>query len=1067
MSVTSEPVTSEPGTDVTQTMLEDRVRRWRREAARAAALDGLLRLSGSAAALLTVALWVDQSWSLSQGARWLSWLLGVVALPAAARAWVLRPARGVAWGAVLDAAAVRYPCAADYLKSAWELRCGAPPGTSEVLRRAHLARAEEEAARIPSEPLFRLSFSRSSRWAGAAGAAALLSWPGLAASPAWERTLAPWRDVPLERFVAIAPGDAAVPWGEDARVEASWSAGTQVGRAAGELTLWVRETGGWRAARWDAVTKSRASFIAEGIAAPLSYRLSWRGLRSRVYRLVPAAAARWDSLRARAGGGQEQAWSAVEPLAALRGTWVAISGRPNQALKSATLSLSDRPAPVALRPGRDGSWEGSFQVFEDAEARFELEPAEAGTAARALSYAVRALKDEPPSVELLSPLMPVQAGRGDVLPVAYSAKDDGGLSRLALLVKVAGAPPREIELERPAGAKERLGDYAWDLSALPLGPIEFRVKAVDGATPPQESLSAPGTVEIADFESAHAKAVELGRRAQERLRALAEREARLAELALKASSQYEGQARATAAEWSAAAAAAEELAEAMVQDAYANPGAAQQARTVAESARRAARQEMPAALADAQAGRWAQAARRHERLAAQLSQAARALAEGRRLQSLQDLFGGAGRLKQSGESLEAAVEALLGRERPPSTEESRRLAQELGKLQERLRELQKTLEGLPRADPQALEEAQARAVELPLESARRSAEELADALSRGDYAKAAELARQLSEDLSRLQQGLASAATMAASQTLAGEAAKKLEQLKERWATAVEEQQKALEKARALEDRRLESQVEAQKALLGELAVEQAVLVSSAQAQGTAFPAPPLGFMKGALAEFEARKVKEAPALLQAAVGALAASHPYFSRAERQILNKLETGASGSKPAPDAQSAAAAEAQGRARGVTAALQEEVEGLAAELGASPGQAGEALSAALGEQAAAEGALARGDSQEGARRSERALEHLLDGSRAMSQAAAARHSVAAGLTGPFSRQGAVVRVLRVSGGAGAGAQLGFVALPSAKDYLPPQEIRRELEKSLRERRPASYDKTVKEYFRRISQ
>ena len=42
-----------------------------------------------------------------------------------------------------------------------------------------------------------------------------------------------------------------------------------------------------------------------------------------------------------------------------------------------------------------------------------------------------------------------------------------------------------------------------------------------------------------------------------------------------------------------------------------------------------------------------------------------------------------------------------------------------------------------------------------------------------------------------------------------------------------------------------------------------------------------------------------------------------------------------------------------------------------------------------------------------------------------------------------------------------------MPAAKDYQPPREIREELERSLREKRPEAYDALIKEYFKRLAQ
>ena len=66
-------------------------------------------------------------------------------------------------------------------------------------------------------------------------------------------------------------------------------------------------------------------------------------------------------------------------------------------------------------------------------------------------------------------------------------------------------------------------------------------------------------------------------------------------------------------------------------------------------------------------------------------------------------------------------------------------------------------------------------------------------------------------------------------------------------------------------------------------------------------------------------------------------------------------------------------------------------------------------------------------------------------------------------PFEMPGSVVR--GAPRGARGGAT-GRVRLPSADEYRPPRELREELERSLREPRPAAQDSAIKEYFRRLT-
>jgi len=219
------------------------------------------------------------------------------------------------------------------------------------------------------------------------------------------------------------------------------------------------------------------------LAEPLDYRISWRGLQSRVYRLVPRTVPGLESLRARISGqAAEIALSAAEPLSARRGAWVALKGRPNQPLASVHLRASFLPAPLALRCVKDGECETGFFSSQDGNFQFDVEAVDGRRDPAPVAYALKAVPDEPPKVELLSPLRPVQASPASVLPVAYAARDDAGLSRVTLIVRVPGAGEREIALQSlgPKAPKDFIGDFPWELAGLPVGAkVEFRVKAVD------------------------------------------------------------------------------------------------------------------------------------------------------------------------------------------------------------------------------------------------------------------------------------------------------------------------------------------------------------------------------------------------------------------------------------------------------------------------------------------------------------------------------------------------------------------------------------------------------------
>lgn len=1051
--------------------LERRVRIWRGEYLRRAFCDGAVRIFGGALAAAAGLAWADRAFALPQGLRWAALAAGALAFIWGIYRFWAAPAIDFRWEAVFSAAVRRHPSLGDYLRSAWELRqAQAASHTSDELRRAHLERTETLLRDVPEAPLFSLRLTRGALSCAAAAALAGASLPRLSGSPSWERVLAPWRDVPLERYLDIEPGDAQTAWGEDVALNVRWRAAAPPGRDRLQLSLRLEGPDGWRPARWDRVNETEASFTAEGLSAPLRYRLVWRDLQSRVYRLSPVSLPELESLRARVHGPDPSvaALTAAEPLSVLRGTMVTLSGKPNQVLAGAWMRLSTLPSPVAMKASPSGEFEASLVVSEDAILRFELETPDGRRAVSSAAYALKAVPDQPPKIELLSPVEPLAASPQDSIPVAYQASDDGGLARISLLVRARGLPQREIALERPGAKREVGGEYSWDLSGLPFGKLEFQLKAVDNGSPPQAGLSAVGVIELADFAAGHAETQAQWAKAEQSLKSLAEREdAARQKLAQGALAERELAELPKA--WNDAAADFSAWRKAMDADPYANPGLSQAARTQAEGLEQAAKRDLPEALRAGKAGDAALAQKKHAQLAARARQALQLLSEGRKLQGLQDFYAEAGRMSQAGSDLESQLDALSRRGASGADKEAlEKLKTGLDKLQRQMDALQKTLASLPTVDPKSAESQSRKTYELPLQAAREQADALSRALAKGDYAAAAEIARRLSESLAQMQRALGQAASDAAGSGQPHQASERLAKAQALWAQAVEEQTKVLEQTRSLEQKRVEQKLAAQKDLLAELARRQEVLVSSAAGLGDAFPADALSMMRAVQKELGARKVEHSTAWLRGAAARLRieSSNRWEAQAaeEDAIRDKLENGAELSAEQPSADSRAAGQAQAQVRGRTRQLQQQLESIDADTGGLPREALEKVEGAQGEQAAAEDGLNKGQSASARGHEESALSMLNAGAEAMSQAMSGAQAAQLGLTQPFSRPNGAFRMMP---GGGDGARLGFVPLPSAKDYAPPKELREELKKSLQESRPPAYDPIIKEYFKRISQ
>ena len=533
-------------------LIDRRVRAWRRELVRTLALEASSLLASWGLAAAAAAVWLDALLVLPKNFR-----LGVLAFAALASAsalwrFLFKPLLQLEWSFVLRAAEARFPSLKSSLATAFESVSGPAPDsfTSGQLRAAHVARTERLLEGVPSGPLFAWTPGRLVRKGGAAALLAGISLPWVPGGPAWDRFLAPWKEAPLESFVTVSPGNAEVAWGEPVLIEARLSRQTPpaIG-GAGELTLRLRAGGGWKDVPWDSASGRAAVLRVGAVTERLEYRLAWRGLASRIYALEPAPRPQWAELTARIhtphGAKSTARLESGEALSVARGSWVILRGRPNVPLSSGRMRTSWQPAPIELKSVSESALEAGFQAIEDGSFHFELTSRSGLTDPKPIVYAVRAQADRPPAVDLISPAAPAQAGPDDPFLVSFAARDDFGLSRLALQAKVLGRAAKEFTIPlaefagsgdaRPEGdSKDFAGDHPLDLSAFPPGTvIDLQVRAWDNARPPQSAASARQTVEVVDFEAAHNDAREKWLKAQGTVQNLLARERELAELSAR------------------------------------------------------------------------------------------------------------------------------------------------------------------------------------------------------------------------------------------------------------------------------------------------------------------------------------------------------------------------------------------------------------------------------------------------------------------------------------------------------------------------------------------------------
>ncbi|PIR19618.1 MAG: hypothetical protein COV48_00970, partial [Elusimicrobia bacterium CG11_big_fil_rev_8_21_14_0_20_64_6] len=606
---------------------------------------------------------------------------------------------------------------------------------------------------------------------------------------------------------------------------------------------------------------------------------------------------------------------------------------------------------------------------------------------------------------------------------------------------------------------ETLGDASLALRGYPPGStIEFWLEASDDASPSQSARSEKGSVEVVDVDAAHTEALA----AREKALSALDRAAAAAEAAAQAAAGGDENAAREAARpvgglWAAAAGALMAWNKAMSDDPRANPGLADQAAAAAESLAAAGMEGLPKAEAALKSGDFPRAAREQTALAEQARAAASALRAGASVQNAQDMADRAFDAERQGLEVSEMIERLA---KNMSQAEALELQKALSSVDAALAELRKSIEALPEAEAET-----GKVRELPLNGAREAATALRQALQSGDAAGAAKAAKDLAQRLSQVAKGLRESGKRAARQQ-AGRAQEGAERVTKAWHEAVARQEKAVEAARRRESARLAGTVRAQKELLLQTRDAIDTVLSSPRSPETERDA------RAARASLAAGRSEETVRRLRAAAGQArlaslsdrprSASHDKAAEILDGAADSLEKGVDGAALNPAATREAAA-AQSEAREAAGRLRLVVSEAAGILGYMPGGPVRRIDEAMSEQKAGEQALRRGDSTEGLSRGEAALAILQDGDKDSSNGEPGASGMGKGMSRPFEIPGSVVR------GAPRGARgisTGRVRLPSADEYRPPRELREELERSLREPRPAAHDSAIKEYFRRLT-
>jgi hypothetical protein len=346
---------------------------------------------------------------------------------------------------------------------------GEAPGlVRRLLRQAvEKARAVEDGRRIERKPL---------RWLPAAvtGSVALLVLVAMFGPPFFRNALrvllTPWdsAEAVAPYAVLVEPGNTVVARGGDLRITARLR-----GFESDQVLLNVRvldsgttEQPDIRSAEgsWEITSMGESSdssnYAAQlfDLEQPAEYFVESNGIRSPVFRLdvrdLPYTKSidleyRFPSYTGLAAQRIENGGD----VAALRGTRVTVRVTPTMASAGGELVIEGKP-PIALVPGDSGTLSATFTIQGNGFYHIELLGMDSTKVRASLDYAIEALGDQPPLVQIIRPGRDTRVTSLEEVFIEARGEDDYGVQRLELVYSVNGGEERVVELENSSGRRK-------------------------------------------------------------------------------------------------------------------------------------------------------------------------------------------------------------------------------------------------------------------------------------------------------------------------------------------------------------------------------------------------------------------------------------------------------------------------------------------------------------------------------------------------------------------------------------------------------------------------------------
>ena len=177
-------------------------------------------------------------------------------------------------------------------------------------------------------------------------------------------------------------------------------------------------------------------------------------------------------------------------ITAVRASTAEVRIQPSMALASVRLRFAGLP-PLALSPGADGSWTGTFMITRDTDYWIELADVKGHPGANETPFHIKAVPDKPPKVEITEPGKDIRASATNRVPLKILIADDFGVAATKLVFHKLGGAEQVIPLNRESEQDGELLASA-ELDLLALGLRDYELVAYHAEATDNNTLDGPG-----------------------------------------------------------------------------------------------------------------------------------------------------------------------------------------------------------------------------------------------------------------------------------------------------------------------------------------------------------------------------------------------------------------------------------------------------------------------------------------------------------------------------------------------------------------------------------------------